>query len=81
MLLTIGPTGDSISYVYEGSNGPCTQQRSGGGPNPCTVVASSNSAGAWQVTRAPEIDPASAATGLTLLLGGVAVLRGRRKLD
>ena len=29
------------------------------------------------VTRAPEIDPASAASGLTLLLGGLAVLRGR----
>ncbi|MHB8476634.1 MAG: hypothetical protein ACYDBZ_10165 [Steroidobacteraceae bacterium] len=28
---------------------------------------------------APEIDPASAASGLTLLLGGIAVLRGRRK--
>jgi hypothetical protein len=29
---------------------------------------------------APEIDPGSAASGLTLLLGGVAVLRGRRKV-
>ena len=28
---------------------------------------------------APEIDPASAASGLTLLLGGIAVLRSRRK--
>jgi len=28
--------------------------------------------------RAPEIDPASAASGLTLLLGGIAVIRGRR---
>jgi hypothetical protein len=27
---------------------------------------------------APEIDPASAASGLTLLLGSVIVLRGRR---
>lgn len=26
---------------------------------------------------APEIDPASAMSGLTLLLGGLAVLRGR----
>jgi hypothetical protein len=30
------------------------------------------------VVRAPEIDPASAASGLTLLLGGWAVARGRR---
>ncbi len=28
--------------------------------------------------QAPEIDPASLASGLTLLLGGLAVLRGRR---
>ena len=27
---------------------------------------------------APEIDPASEVSGLTLLLGGVLVLRGRR---
>lgn len=27
---------------------------------------------------APEVDPASALTGLTLALGGLAVLRGRR---
>jgi hypothetical protein len=30
------------------------------------------------VRAAPEIDPASAASGLTLLLGALAVLRGRR---
>jgi hypothetical protein len=29
------------------------------------------------VHRAPEIDPASALAGLTLLAGGLAVLRGR----
>lgn len=29
--------------------------------------------------RAPEIDPASALAGLTLLAGGLAVLRGRRE--
>lgn len=28
---------------------------------------------------APEIDPASALAGLTLLIGGLAVIRGRRK--
>jgi hypothetical protein len=30
------------------------------------------------ITAAPEIDPASAASGLTLLLGSVMVLRGQR---
>jgi hypothetical protein len=29
--------------------------------------------------RAPEIDPASAMAGLTMLAGGLAVLRGRRR--
>ena len=33
------------------------------------------------VTVAPEIDPASAASGLTLLMGGLMVLRGRRRAD
>jgi hypothetical protein len=34
-----------------------------------------------QFTRAPEIDPASAASGLTLLMGAFAVLRGRRRVN
>jgi hypothetical protein len=33
------------------------------------------------VKQAPEIDPASAASGLTLLLGGVMVSRSRRRLQ
>jgi hypothetical protein len=31
-----------------------------------------------QPVKAPEIDPSSAMAGLTLMLGGLAVLRGRR---
>ena len=34
--------------------------------------------GSVGAVAAPEIDPASAASGLTLLLGGMAVLRGRK---
>jgi hypothetical protein len=34
--------------------------------------------GGGGVTSAPEIDPASAAAALTLLAGGLAVLRARR---
>jgi hypothetical protein len=41
----------------------CTPER-GGGPTP---------------VAAPEIDPASAVAGLTLMAGGLAVLAGRRK--
>ena len=29
--------------------------------------------------RAPEVDTSSAVAGLTLMLGGLAILRGRRK--
>jgi hypothetical protein len=32
----------------------------------------------YTIATAPEIDPASAASGLTLLVGGLVVLRGRR---
>jgi hypothetical protein len=35
--------------------------------------------GSDAVATAPEIDPASALSGLTLLVGGIAVMRGRRK--
>ncbi len=35
---------------------------------------------ALAVRAVPEIDPASAASGLALLLGGLTVLRGRRKV-
>ena len=38
-------------------------------------------AGSWtRATTAPEMDPVSAASGLTLLAGGLLVLRGRRRL-
>lgn len=50
-------------------------------------VASTALAGEWapiahfgmstNVVSAPEIDPATALSGLTLLLGGLAVVRGR----
>jgi hypothetical protein len=42
-----------------------------------------NSPDALAVSRiaAPEMDPSSAASGLTLLFGALAVLRGRTKRD
>jgi hypothetical protein len=35
-------------------------------------------AGTWTVTQTPEIDLSFALSGVTLLVGGVAVLRGGR---
>jgi hypothetical protein len=34
-----------------------------------------------QPVTAPEIDPASAIAGFTMLAGGLAVLRGRRRIN
>lgn len=48
---------------------------------PCFNVSESNDApGSWSsaATRAPEIDPGSAASAFTLLLGSLLLLRGRR---
>jgi hypothetical protein len=85
--LSIGPSGDAFSYSQYGiglGGVNCTNGVSGlagtflgpKGDYPCTMNVGNSSAGAW--TQAPEIDPASAAGGLTLLLGGLSILRGRR---
>ena len=42
------------------------------------AVAVTEGGGGLTPVGAPEIDPASAMSGLTLLLGSLAVLRGRR---
>ena len=49
---------------------------------PCFGISESNSApGHWSaaISPAPEIDPASAASGLTLFFGALAVLRSKRR--
>jgi len=91
--IDIGPTGDAFIYRYATVNGTCESQINttpggggiyrGGPVNPCVVRAGNKTAGEWRVTTtsAPEIDPASAGSGLTLLFGAAAVLRGRRKLE
>jgi hypothetical protein len=45
------------------------------------VVPVGFTASTEQVYTAPEIDPASAAAGLTLLIGGLLVFRGRRTMS
>jgi hypothetical protein len=78
ILLSISPDDNAyVSYTHNATSGLCTLLGPDN-PNPCTVSASSKSAGVWQVTQTPEIDPASAASGITLLLGSLTVLRGRR---
>jgi hypothetical protein len=68
---TSSQSGDSTNG-YTGSFGCCST----------SWTASNNTAGVWVdppvSASAPEIDPASAAAGLLLLIGGLAVARGRR---
>jgi hypothetical protein len=50
-----------------------------GNPDPCFSLTQTTTPGSWTAAvAAPEIDPSSAAAGLALLLGGLAVLRGRK---
>lgn len=49
-------------------------------PGCCFSSASVDVPGTWTVARAPEIEPASAIGSLTFLLGGLAVVRGRRRM-
>ncbi|HTW36932.1 MAG TPA: hypothetical protein VMD49_00005 [Steroidobacteraceae bacterium] len=46
-----------------------------------TSTSSTGTTPTTSTAAAPEIDPAGMLSGLTLLLGGLAVLRGRRKVS
>jgi hypothetical protein len=92
--VTIGPSGDAFSYgVYGvdsisilGANDCSTQAFLAGpfvGPSHiCDLNVSNPTAGVWTTvppTPVPEIDPTSAGSGITLLLGSLLVLQGRRQ--
>lgn len=73
--IVLGPSGDT--YTGFGST------PSGCGTTGCSVFIQEGNTkpGVWSVPQqAPEIDPATAAGGVTLLLGSLAVLRGGRRL-
>jgi hypothetical protein len=67
LVLTLGMT--SAGYASWGPPPPPPPPPPNWGPPPPPP---------WQVHKAPEVDPAGAMAGLTLLAGGLAVLRGRR---
>ena len=72
-IILSGVTGDTYKTGY--STPGCK-----GDPDPCFSLTQTTTPGSWSasVAAAPEIDPTSAAGGLALLLGGLAVLRGRK---
>lgn len=90
---SISPTGAASELVVFNSNifGGCETQLGGitnsvpgtvanpGAPIPCSVNAAATT-GTWTLTTtaAPEIDPASAWSALTLLAGALALMRGRK---
>jgi|HubBroStandDraft_1064217.scaffolds.fasta_scaffold06705_8 hypothetical protein len=78
-------SGDWYSSQANGTNGGCNIPYAPGsvytGPtiNPCTVSAGNAAAGNWTVSHVPEMDGSSALSGMMLLIGGAAVLRGRAR--
>ena len=60
-------------------NSKVSDQRKPSTPNIPPPVSGTGNAGQPHVTNAPEMDAASMGGALTLLIGAVAVLRGRRK--
>jgi hypothetical protein len=66
--LLFSHSGSLVGYVTDASDGTAT-------------IHSGTSVPGWteSVVSAPELDPSTAMAGLTLLLGGLAVLRGGRR--
>ncbi len=82
---SIGSNGDAYGFSDVNQRTGCNPIFPGQVINPCIVYMSNAIAGIWNVIDtpgigAPEIDPSSAASGLTLLFCGLAVLRGRRSV-
>jgi hypothetical protein len=73
----IGPAGDSFYYAFGDPGDMCRNHASG----ECILTAANKAPGTWTVATfsVPEIDPTSAASGLMLLFGSLAVVRSRRR--
>jgi len=71
-LPTFSPSSNNIGYFYNVANGDVIGE---------FAYNIQSFSAAPTTMAAPEIDPSSAASGLTLLLGGVMVLRGRRSRE
>jgi hypothetical protein len=86
--ITLGMSGDTYSAFA--SNPSCAAPPGAPTVVPCYSVSESNidsnspfsAAGHWQQTinQSPEIDPGMTGSGLTLLAGALAIVRGRRRV-
>jgi hypothetical protein len=84
-----GPFASTETINVGGSGGDSFLDQSGcsrnapGGGGLCPTSLSNSTQGTWTVAgaaaAAPEIDPASAASALTLLVGFAAIMRGRKR--
>ncbi len=72
LSLGLGSVALSANWTPAAHNGTSWQHHS------LAAGTSGSSSGATTTAAAPEIDPAGALSGLTLLLGGLAVIRGSR---
>jgi hypothetical protein len=74
----IDPAGDSFSDSFYDPGDMCGNNRASG---ECILTTANKTPGTWTVATSsvPEIDPTSAASGLMLLFGSLAVVRSRRK--
>jgi hypothetical protein len=72
--------GDTYTTGYSAPASKCKAD-----PDPCFSLTQTTTHGSFSVVgaaaAAPEIDPASAFSGLAMLAGGLLVLRGRRGLN
>jgi hypothetical protein len=69
--------GFSVEFTYLGKGTPGSQLFNIVDPSTYATLAVGNTTMVG-TTAAPEIDPASAMSGITLFLGSLAVMRGRR---
>ena len=78
--LTVTSTGDSFGGIQNITLTEFTGVFVSGYTNASIAIELNNSTPGTGATQVPEIDAASAASGLTLLLGSIVVLRGRQRV-
>lgn len=81
VTVDVGPGGNTVEYLYGTTQGSCENGAMPPAGTPCELTASNFVPGTWKVSEAatPELDVTGAPGALLLLLGGIAVLRGRRR--